>query len=670
MVTADVVLKGVAAAISLTFSLVLLRAARGRRDRERARERADPKIGPDALLLALFFALIGGNQAAETLRGLDAARGELWFHVAAVFAALDPAAIAAFAAVRTKRSWPVTVTAPISLAFVVASPWMVPLPRSVVPQAIEVALIVYTTTVYTFVLVAFAREVIGATVTDSPARRALYLATCFACIPLWGRTVGAVGVLLAFAPGLTFLNVIKAGINTVALLVGIGIYLLWAGRHRVLVGPALAGLALGLALNVPSAMEEIFGAAPPLVLGIGRGAAAIRWLLFAALASSALFRYGEIAMSLAERRRAARVFLALGFLLVGGIALLGLDAIAGGTAQVGAFEFALLVGLVLMSQGFSDLRDRFAERIYGVPRLRDAAGRHEAYRAAAAARLARGAPLDDPQLLALRDELGIDADTAASLERLADEANGAPLGAGQLVAGRYRIEHLLGRGGSARVWLAHDDLVGRRLVIKEVPDEGGAQWERRLAEARVAGALQHPNVLTLYDILRRPGRALLLMEFAEGGTLADRERGTPASEVQPILLGVARALAAMHERGILHLDVKPENVMLTKHGVPKLGDFGIAQHAQRPTSPAATGLFVGGTAGRMAPEQESRGALTPATDVFAWGLLARELADGAVGPEMEAVIARALAPDPAARWKDAGELADALERATRASQAQ
>jgi hypothetical protein len=195
----------------------------------------------------------------------------------------------------------------------------------------------------------------------------------------------------------------------------------------------------------------------------------------------------------------------------------------------------------------------------------------------------------------------------------------------RVVAGRYRLEAVLGRGTMGTVWSAHDEVLGRSVAIKEVllppgiPDaEADALRERSMREARAIAALSHPNVVTLYDVAREGSAPFVVMELVASRSLAEltRNGGLPAQQVVAIGAAVAAALQAAHAAGITHRDVKPGNVLVAHDGRIKLTDFGIARNPADRTL-TATGLMLGSPA-YIAPEIASGGPVNPASDL--WGL--------------------------------------------------
>ncbi|HEX2264607.1 MAG TPA: serine/threonine-protein kinase [Pseudonocardiaceae bacterium] len=195
----------------------------------------------------------------------------------------------------------------------------------------------------------------------------------------------------------------------------------------------------------------------------------------------------------------------------------------------------------------------------------------------------------------------------------------------RLVAGRYRLSAVLGRGTMGTVWSAHDEVLGRPVAVKEVllppgiPEaEADAVRERTMREARTIAALSHPNVVTLYDVAREGAAPFVVMELVASRSLAELLLAGPLPPRQVIAVGaaVAAALQAAHAAGITHRDVKPGNVLVAHDGRIKLTDFGIARNPADQTL-TATGLMLGSPA-YIAPEIASGCPVSPAADL--WGL--------------------------------------------------
>ncbi|MFL6122844.1 serine/threonine-protein kinase, partial [Actinophytocola sp.] len=181
----------------------------------------------------------------------------------------------------------------------------------------------------------------------------------------------------------------------------------------------------------------------------------------------------------------------------------------------------------------------------------------------------------------------------------------------RVIAGRYALLQEIGRGGMGIVWLAEDRTIGRRVAIKElhlpagVPqDERRVLEERVLREARAAGRLNDPGVVTVYDVVQESGATYIVMELIQAPTLAAlvaRQGPLPPDAVARIAAQLLDALDIAHAAGIVHRDVKPSNIMVLPNGRVKLTDFGIAQ-ARDATPLTRTGMVVG-TAQYLSPEQ-------------------------------------------------------------------
>ncbi|MEV5382309.1 serine/threonine-protein kinase [Streptomyces sp. NPDC052721] len=198
---------------------------------------------------------------------------------------------------------------------------------------------------------------------------------------------------------------------------------------------------------------------------------------------------------------------------------------------------------------------------------------------------------------------------------------------GLLIAGRYRLADSIGSGGMGRVWRAHDEVLHRKVAIKELTaalyvsdSDRAVLLARTRAEARAAARINHSAVVTVHDVLEHDGRPWIVMELVEGASLADtvKERGrVEPAESARIGLWVLRALRAAHSAGVLHRDVKPGNVLLGADGRVLLTDFGIAQ-IEGDTTITRTGEVVG-SVDYLAPERVRGHDPGPASDLWALG---------------------------------------------------
>jgi eukaryotic-like serine/threonine-protein kinase len=231
--------------------------------------------------------------------------------------------------------------------------------------------------------------------------------------------------------------------------------------------------------------------------------------------------------------------------------------------------------------------------------------------------------------------------------------------------GPYTIEAQIGHGGMGEVWKAHDTRLRRRVAIKTLHAQFSDRFER---EAHSIAALNHPHICALYDV----GPNFLVMELLEGDTLAERLKKGKLSIAETVKYGgqIAGALAEAHGKGVIHRDLKPGNVVLTKNGA-KVLDFGLAKSVSDETLTVANAVM--GTPAYMAPEQREGRDCDARTDIFSLGLLLYEMASGmrtasGVTPKMEHlpeglahVIERCLAIKPDDRWQSATDVAAELE---------
>lgn len=192
-----------------------------------------------------------------------------------------------------------------------------------------------------------------------------------------------------------------------------------------------------------------------------------------------------------------------------------------------------------------------------------------------------------------------------------------------MLADRYELDHEIGRGGMGSVWLGRDTVLDRVVAVKQIGmGHGGAEPDlaRAEREAHLAARINHQNVVAVFDLVDEDGHQWLVMELVDGPTLAGliAERGAIGPvELAPVVVQVAGALAAAHEHGIVHRDVKPSNILLTREGVAKLSDFGVAR-AQAEASLTQTGLVTGSPA-YLSPEVASGRVATAASDVWSLG---------------------------------------------------
>lgn len=223
----------------------------------------------------------------------------------------------------------------------------------------------------------------------------------------------------------------------------------------------------------------------------------------------------------------------------------------------------------------------------------------------------------------------------------------------QTVCGdRYELRDVIGSGGMALVYLARDRKLDSLVAVKLLADNLSADPELRerfRREAELARRLSHPNVVRVLGSGETDGRAFIVLEFVECGNLAEElARAGPLSRERVAELGAqaAAGLAHAHERGLVHRDVKPQNLLLAADGTLKVSDFGIA-HAVDGTRLTAIGSVLG-TAAYLAPEQARSEETTAACDVYALGVVLRELSGG-TPDDLQGLVGACLRDDPAAR---------------------
>jgi serine/threonine protein kinase len=266
----------------------------------------------------------------------------------------------------------------------------------------------------------------------------------------------------------------------------------------------------------------------------------------------------------------------------------------------------------------------------------------------------------------------------------------------ETVAGRYRIERTLGRGGMATVFLAHDAELHRQVAVKVLADDlsGDEAFRNRfLRESRLAARLSHPNVVQVFDAGEVAGQPYIVMEYVRGETVADllsRRRKVSPAEAVALVADACDGLQHAHEHGLVHRDVKPQNLLVRDDGCVKVADLGIARTADS-TRLTQHGTILG-TAAYLSPEQAAGEEVTGAADLYSLGAVLYELLTGrtpyefsslaelaakqssgeivpprdvdpTIPDRLEAVVMRCLARDPGFRPDSAAELAAELRAA-------
>lgn len=225
---------------------------------------------------------------------------------------------------------------------------------------------------------------------------------------------------------------------------------------------------------------------------------------------------------------------------------------------------------------------------------------------------------------------------------------------GTLIRGRYQLTGLLGAGGMGTVYRATDLAESRHVALKVLDAELLAHrtaTERMQLEAEALTRVHHANVVHLYQSFQSGGRMVLVLELVAGGTLTQLMGGSglPAAEVLYLLQGILLGLQAIHEAGLVHRDIKPDNILLSAAGVPKLADLGVARDLHR--DPSRNRTQVGariGTPYYMSPEQAQGLEVGVRSDIFSVGVLAYEMLTGrkAFNAASEIEVLAAIVRDP------------------------
>ena len=259
--------------------------------------------------------------------------------------------------------------------------------------------------------------------------------------------------------------------------------------------------------------------------------------------------------------------------------------------------------------------------------------------------------------------------------------------------GAYLLTEPLGQGGMATVYKAHEAALDRYVAVKILPQSLASNddfIQRFRREAKAIAQLNHPNIVPIYSYGEERNIIYIAMQLVEGGALKHEEgQAFAMGDALKLLTPIARALDYAHQRGIIHRDIKPSNILLSREGWPMLADFGLARTAEVSQHLTATGVSMG-TPRYMSPEQGRGMSVDHRTDIYSLGIVLYELVTGEVPfhsdtpmgtiikhiteplpiphqinpnvPEdVESIILKAAAKDPAERYQSAGEMAEAME---------
>lgn len=290
-----------------------------------------------------------------------------------------------------------------------------------------------------------------------------------------------------------------------------------------------------------------------------------------------------------------------------------------------------------------------------------------------------------------RISLGAEVARPAPIYSGAGDERSVMLTVENLLGGRYRLDRELGRGGMGTVYLARDTQLDRPVALKflgSLVDDSDEYRQRFVREAKAAARVNHPNIVSIYDISANMGKAYIAMEFVEGESLNKRikDAGTlPPREAVNMILQACSALDAIHQAGIIHRDIKPDNLLIAKGGLIKLTDFGLAK-AENARITASN--IIMGTPAYMSPEQTRDADVDARSDIYSLGLVLYEMLTGksvfrggdllsrqqteippnpgtlaeGIPPELDAIVMKCIEKKPEDRFQTAAELGAELRK--------
>lgn len=691
---------------------------------------------------ALFLAVVAGNQLAGAFEYLANVAGDpgsalAWRRAGFVLLALDPFLLLYFASLYPRRSdlnaSPRLLVVGLASASLVAlaafwpvpAPRVVPLPRESSLAGLRLALAAFMFVAYCVAYRALSHAWARETDRALSRRMGVLLAALGAVI---ATRFGLVAVDLGgSAPG--WMLHPRGGASLLTLCVRLlGLALGLVALRLLARGPAeppagerasVRRLELGLAACVAGVWtfeavgyfvawatvgtpSEAFNVAfSGLVGGLSFSS---RWLLFGALVGYAILRDQVFDLEARLKRGLIAAELAAVLVVLAIAALVGLSAVPALSSR--SVPLPLALSLLLAAGGIFPLlrfSRRAAERM--LPQLAGdeaqlAARRLAVYRTAIEDALAEGRPVASPRLVALRKRLrvtDVEHDRAIAAWRWRRDARArSGLALGAIVAGRYEVVEPLGAGSGGRAFLATDRESGRAVALKVVrPDSSAVLVGRLVREAAAMRAVRHANVATLHDVARWEGATVLVMEYASGGSLADRlRRGRlPLDEALRLADGLLAGLEAAHAASVVHRDLKPSNVLLAADGTPWIADFGVARlpDVDATRGPEDAARAQPGTIAYMSPEQAAGQVVDHRADLYAAALVIVEALTGEMARDVRSAstaearatarrgevdlsrpeipralrpaLARALAPAADSRYASASEMRRALREA-------
>lgn len=638
---------------------------------------ANARRGANVAFAAFVF-LIGGNFLSDFLIAAQPPSSEAqrnWTQAGFVFFILDPLALLYFAGIFPRRNrlhdWRVLGPFALAALLLLAYDVFVGFQRDYALTPERVLLFAYMSLAYAIALVGL---LVAASGEKSPTWKAQSHALAAGLGGALLPRFGLIPVELALIDG----NTVEAWLLGAALSAAVALLVYASARLR---GADPLGLRRPFALAAGVAAIFVGGWLLAALTRAGLGDStfldeylgiyqfSLRWILFSLIVGAAILRYQLVRF---DNRLARPLSWLLPLLLVALVAFVAQQGLAGaGKPTVLGFQPDQLVVVVALAAGVP-LALHWRPRVFEALRLPGSRDRLEFYRQVLLEALQNPSPEREAMLSELRRVCGI-SDEADQLLRTSLAQGVAPrLVAGALLAGRYRVVEVAGRG-VATVWRGEDERLGRPVALKPV---GSAQAPS--FEAVALTRLQHPAILQVFDLVESASGPVLVTEWAEGRTLRERiaEKRLAPGDAANLALPLLGGLGAVHSAGIVHGDVKPENILLTPAGL-KLADFGVSRLREGQTQELGPPALQG-TPRYLPPEALLAGQAGPEADVWALALVLLEMMEGSASlHDRDRALARlarrhaglagalrqALDSDPARRISTAPGLGQAIKTA-------